>query len=154
MPAETTLGDDSSSILVDIFLSRIASTKPISNTFSPRTFIQMMTRGVSGEVLSSVIKHIPKIIVIGTFDIDSTNFAKLIRRKRLSGSDTELLNDLTKLWAELREFFEWDNKMLNDWIGQQLPILDGGAPSEFMVSQEGRAVIRKQLNAMRCGEFT
>ncbi|MAA94908.1 MAG: hypothetical protein CML22_06975 [Rheinheimera sp.] len=145
--------EDTSSALADIFISRVESRSPQTNPVSPKMFISMLDQGVSGEVLRPVIKHIPKGVVVRAVGSDNTNFSKLLRRKRLTGRHTEDLNDLTKLWAELREFFNWDEELVKEWISQKLPAFEGATPSEFMASHEGREIIREHLEAMRYGDF-
>lgn len=140
-------------VLSQLFISRIESASPGNVTVSPRELVSLLEQGAEGVVLRAVIKHIPKGLVIRAIGSDEANFLKVIRRKRLTKHQTESLNGLTKLWAELRQFFDWDNGMVNDWISQHLPALDGASPLELMSSQEGRCIIRKQLEIMRFGNF-
>lgn len=140
-------------ILSQIFISRVESKEPVSRAGSSVQFVTLLNEGVSGTVLRPVIKHIPKPLVVLTVGSDQSNFSKLIKRKRLSGRQTEDLNDLTNLWAELREFFAWDEAMVKNWIEDPSPALDGMPPSSIMSSLEGRNIIREQLDVMRYGDF-
>lgn len=153
MTAVKVLDNQGEELLAELFISRVKDKHTPSRAVSPVTFVNLLNAGVSGDVLRPVIKHIPKTVVVSTVGSDKTNFSKLTRRKRLTGRQTEDLNDLTKLWAELRRFFGWDETMLNQWIAQPLPILDGASATEIMSSQEGRDIIREHVDAMRYGDF-
>ena len=142
-----------SSILTQLFISRVEDTKQMDSTVSPRMLIALLAQGVGGDVLPSITKYIPKSLVIRAIGSTPTNFSKLFYRKRLSKHQTEALYSLTKLWAELREFFVWNDCMVNQWINQQLPAFDGASPLELMSSQEGQELIKRQLQAMRYGNF-
>lgn len=87
------------------------------------------------------------------FGSDPTNFSKLIRKKHLSGKQTEELNDLTTLWQELREFFAWNEESLKDWINSPVPALEGAQPSALMASAFGRVKVRECLEVMKYGDF-
>lgn len=53
---------------------------------------------------------------------------------------------------ELRNFFEHDDEMLNEWIITPLPILSGQKPSQFFSTAEGRKKIITMLGLMRNGD--
>ena len=143
----------SEQVLSRLFISRVESKTPQCRAGSPVHFVTMLSQGVSGDVLRPMTKHIPKGVVISTVGTDPSNFSKLTQRKRLTARQTEDLNDLTKLWMELREFFDWDESMVKAWIDEPLPALDGTPPSAIMSSAEGRDIIREQLDVMRYGDF-
>jgi hypothetical protein len=153
MTAIKTPAPKSDQVLSRVFISRIESKVPQCRPGSPVQFVALLSQGVSGTVLRPVTRHIPKGVVVSTVGTDPSNFSKLIQRKRLSGRQTEDLNDLTKLWAELREFFDWDEAMVKAWIEEPLASLDGTSPSAIMSSPEGRDIIREQLDVMRYGDF-
>jgi uncharacterized protein (DUF2384 family) len=113
----------------------------------------MLTPGISGSTLKFVTQHIPRDIVIRTVGSDSTNIAKLFRKKHLSKSISDDVNDLTRLWQELNTFFEGDQEMLSEWICTNLPALEGEKPETLMDSFVGRNAIKKCLNKMRYGDF-
>lgn len=139
-------------VLADVFESRMKSRSPKTLAVSPRVMVDLLCKGVQGDVLKRVVEHIPKVVVYGAVGTDSTNFSKMVRRERLTGRVTEELNDLTRLWAELRQFFNWDDELVKEWIEQKLPALDGAAPIELMSSQAGREIVKQQLDAMRFGD--
>ena len=145
--------DNESNVLAEVFVSRVQGKSPKNLSVSPRVWVSLLDQGVRGDVLRHVAAHIPKALVVRAAGTDVSNFSKLYRRQRLSGLVTEELNDLTKLWADLREFFDWEEDLVIDWISQKLPALDGATPSELMSSQAGREIVKQQLDAMRYGDF-
>lgn len=58
-------------------------------------------------------------------------------------------NDLN---LELREFFENDEQLMNEWINTSLPILEGQKPSKFFDSVEGREKLMHVLGLMKHGD--
>lgn len=153
MTVAKSVSENESNILAEVFVSRVQGNSPKMLSVSPRVMVTLLNQGVRGDVLRHVVAHIPKALVVRAAGTDVSNFSKLYRRQRLSGLVTEELNDLTKLWADLREFFDWDEELVKEWISQQLPALDGATPSELMSSQAGREIIKQQLDAMRFGDF-
>ena len=147
------LNVEKSKMLNELFVSRMVGQQDTDITTSPGLFVRILRTGASGSVLRSVTEHIPKLIVVEAVGSDTTNFAKLVRKKHLSGKQTEELNDLTALWKELRVFFNWDEALVNDWIKSSLPALDGETPEALMGSQYGRDAVRGILDIMRYGEF-
>lgn len=139
--------------LSDLFLARLQGDVSKTNPISPVQFIGQLEVGVTGTVLKPLTMHIPKPIILEAVATDSTNFSKLMRKKRLSRHQTEELNSLTNLWSELMQFFAQDEETLLEWISQPIPALEGQAPMSFMGSQFGRETIRNLLNVMRTGDF-
>lgn len=123
------------------------------NIIAPHQQAQLIQRGISGAVLRRISKHIPKHILINTVDSDKTNFSKLYKRKHLSKAQGDEVNDLSLVWSELREFFEYDDSDVHDWIATPLPILDGMTPDSLLDTFAGRVAIRNTLNKMRYGDF-
>ena len=117
---------------------------------APLTISRLIEKGLAGETLKQMVQYIPRKVIIDTLGTDKSNFTKLYRRK-LSKNQTDGLHDLSLLWRELRQFFDFDNELLNEWIITPLPVLDGHTPSEFMDTIVGRQKIRSCLEEMRYG---
>lgn len=66
---------------------------------------------------------------------------------------TDNLNELTKIWAELRMLFNFDENSLKEWVDAELPILDGAKVRELIVTNAGRALIRELVSEMLSGEL-
>ncbi len=66
---------------------------------------------------------------------------------------TDNLNELTKIWAELRMLFNFDENSLKEWVDAELPILDGAKVRELIVANAGRALIRELVSEMLSGEL-
>jgi putative toxin-antitoxin system antitoxin component (TIGR02293 family) len=142
-----------SQLLSELFSSRIEGNVVEYEPPSPKHFISLLEMGVSGSFLRTATQHIPKSVVIDTVGTDATNFSKLTRKKHLNPKQTEGLDDLTGLWRELREFFDWEEASVTGWISRPLPALEGLKPSELMGSQYGRKQVRKILESMKYGDF-
>ena len=146
-------GIKSVNYLSELFEARLDGKKTKSSIASPRVFVAQLEDGVSGSVLRKITQHIPKPVVVKTIGVDVTNFSKLYRKKHLSGKQTEDLNDLTALWSELITFFDNDETLVNEWINEPIPVLDGACPRDLLPSQYGRDEIREMLDAMKFGDF-
>jgi uncharacterized protein (DUF2384 family) len=92
-------------------------------------------------------------VLADTLGADKTNFSKLYRRT-LNKLQTDEINDLTMLWAELREFFEDDRELMDDWLAAKTPALSGGRPLDMLSTISGRQSIRRAVDAMRYGDFS
>jgi uncharacterized protein (DUF2384 family) len=139
--------------LSELFISRVEDKRAHKVHIGTKVFLELLERGVDGAVLTAVSRHIPKPIVVKTVGSDQTNLSKLIRKKHLSGKQTEELNDLTNLWQELREFFAWDEASVKDWISCPVPALEGTQPSVLIASAFGRAKVRECLEVMKYGDL-
>ena len=147
-PLQTTID------LFDTFTSRVEENKELVPTGDPVLYVQTLHSGVKGRVLSRIVKHIPKPVVLDTVGTDSTNYSKLVKRAKLSAHQTEELEDLTTLWHEMRLFFEWDEELLNEWVSSSLNALGGTKPSELLGSGYGRKIIRQVIEEMKYGDFS
>ena len=67
---------------------------------------------------------------------------------------TENHNIITsdRLAIELREFFENDEQLMNEWINTPLPILEGQKPSELFGNVEGREKLMHVVGLMKHGD--
>ncbi len=54
--------------------------------------------------------------------------------------------------SQLRNFFDNDDEMFNEWVNTSLPILSGQMPSELFASAEGRKKIVYILGLMANGD--
>lgn len=54
--------------------------------------------------------------------------------------------------SQLRNFFDNDDEMINEWINTPLPILYGQMPSELFASAEGRKKVVYILGLMTNGD--
>lgn len=57
-----------------------------------------------------------------------------------------------ELLLELREFFENDEHLINEWVNTPLPILEGQKPIELFETVAGRSKIMHVLGLMRNGD--
>lgn len=118
---------------------------------TPKEQVERIKRGVPGSVLRSVVLRIPMAIIIGAFDSGATNFSRLYH-KNLNKNQTDILDDVTLLWYELRLFFNFNDELLKEWISTRLPVLGGESPCAFMGAISGRNQIRIILNRMQHGD--
>ncbi len=138
--------------LDDVIMTRLEGDAQALQALSddPLAISRMVEHGLAGQTLKHMVQYIPRAVVIGTLGTDKTNFPKLYRRT-LSKSQTDGLNDLSMLWKELRQFFDFDEGLLKEWIATPLPVLDGHTPAEFMDTIVGRQKLRTCLDEMRYG---
>jgi uncharacterized protein (DUF2384 family) len=108
--------------------------------------------GVPGDILHSVATHIPKQLLAGAIGTSLSNLGRL-SKKNLNRYQSDALIDLSSLWYELRQFFNFNDSSVREWIDTPLPALDGVAPGHLMTTIAGRNELRKLLNTMRSGDF-
>jgi uncharacterized protein (DUF2384 family) len=137
-----------------LFVARVENTAHDEITISPKIFAQMLEHGICTDTLRVIMAHIPRTIVAATIGIKESSVSNIPVHKRLSRTQTDQLNDLTKLWLNLNQFFDFDTVMLNEWLANPLPIVDGACPNDLIISQYGRDVIRTRLDEMRHGDFS
>lgn len=153
MRAATESPDSYNEMLGKFIVSRVSRKRKSVRLASPVVFSRAIRLGVSGSVLTKVVEHVPKRVVVTALNADSTNFSKLVNRKHLTRAQTDDLIDLVNLWAELREFFNDEESLVIEWLDMPIPALDGASPAELVGTQYGRDVIRERLDEMRYGEF-
>jgi len=124
-----------------------------AKVIAPQREAILIRNGVPGKILRVLTQTIPRYILIDTVDSDRSNFSKLYRKKHLSKSQGDEVNDLSLMWAELREFFDYDDTEVKEWVATPLPILDGMAPGSLLDTFSGRTAVRNTLNKMRYGDF-
>ena len=114
---------------------------------------QLISKGIDGAVLQRISKRIPRAVLAETLGTDVSNFAKLYHRT-LTKPQTDEINDLTLLWSELREFFEDDRELMDEWLNAAVPALSDAQPWDLLSTFTGRQAVRTALDAMRYGDFS
>lgn len=87
--------------------------------------------GVLGDILYLVAIHISKPLLAGATGTSLSNLNTLSKRT-LNKYQTDVLIDLSSLWFELRQFFNFDENSVREWIGTPLPVLVGVAPGHLI----------------------
>ena len=102
--------------LDDIVLSRISNPE---NVIITSALNQAMIREprITGKTLQAVARHIPRVVVADTIEVNNSNLSKLYQRKFLSRVQSEDISDLTELWAEMMDVFMEDEEDLREWLG-------------------------------------
>ena len=113
---------------------------------------RLVHKGMKGDILRKLCKKIPRKVLADTLGTETSNFSKFYNRM-LSQVQTDQINDLSLVWAELREFFDGDDELIEEWLKTPAPALSGAEPIELLSTIVGRQTLRKSLDAMRYGEF-
>tara|TARA_B100000446_G_scaffold184352_1_gene206214 strand:- start:81088 stop:81567 length:480 start_codon:yes stop_codon:yes gene_type:complete len=113
---------------------------------------RLVHKGMKGDILRKLCKRIPRKVLADTLGTETSNFSKFYNRM-LSQVQTDQINDLSLVWAELREFFDGDDELIGEWLNTPAPALSGAEPLELLSTIVGRQTLRKSLDAMRYGEF-
>jgi putative toxin-antitoxin system antitoxin component (TIGR02293 family) len=113
---------------------------------------RLVHKGMSGAYLQRLCLRIPRQVLADTLGAEVSNFSKFYKRT-LSKVQTDEINDLTLVWSELRDFFDNDDALINEWLKTPSPALSGAEPMELLSTIVGRQTLRKNLDAMRYGEF-
>ncbi|NWO06648.1 MAG: hypothetical protein HLX50_13450 [Alteromonadaceae bacterium] len=90
---------------------------------------------------------------MASLDLAAEDYSKLVRRKTLTLNQTDNLNEMTKIWAELRMLFNFDESSLKEWVDEELPILERTKVRDLIVTNAGRALIRELVSEMLSGEL-
>ncbi|NOI66680.1 MbcA/ParS/Xre antitoxin family protein [Vibrio sp. 99-8-1] len=109
---------------------------------------------LAGQTLRIVVKTIPREVVAKTIDVSSSNLSKLYARKHLTIPQSQDISDLTAFWAEMRDVFMGDSELIDEWLNDALPSLDGRAPIELVQTLAGRKALREVLERLRYGDFS
>lgn len=136
-----------------LFIRRVETKNELRSSFSQLALCRAIKKGVPGSLLRRLIDSIPKKIVMASFDLAVEDYSKLVRRKTLTLNQTDSLNELTKIWAELRILFNFDENSLKDWVDAELPILEGAKVRELIVTDAGRAAVKEIISEMLSGDL-
>ncbi|OEE38329.1 hypothetical protein A1QO_02820 [Vibrio genomosp. F10 str. ZF-129] len=139
--------------LDDIVISRLDSSRQATSS-SWLAEATLDEQRLAGHTLRVVVKTIPRDLVAHTIDVSPSNFSKLYKRKHLSRVQSEDISDLTATWAEMRDIFMNQDKLIAEWLDSPLPSLNGRKPSDLLQTLVGRKVLREQLNRLRYGDFS
>ncbi|MFD2631612.1 hypothetical protein [Idiomarina piscisalsi] len=140
--------------LNELLVSRIESTKIQEPNYSNLDLFLAFEKRIPGSILQKLVKSIPRELVMASLDLATEDYSKLVRRKTLTLKQTDNLYELTKIWAELRMLFNFDENSLNKWIDAELPILEGAKVRELIVTSTGRAALREIVSEMLSGDLT
>lgn len=120
--------------------------------FSPLTQAVLLRHPLSGSTLKLVAERVSRGLVAAAIGISASNLSKLYKRE-LSQTQSEEVVSLTTLWAELKEFFGGDMEMLNSWLDEPVPALEG-TPRSLMSTFAGRRAIETYLDRVRYGDYS
>lgn len=90
---------------------------------------------------------------MASLGLAAEDYSKLVRRKTLTLNQTDNLNELTKMWADLRMLFNFDEESLKEWVDAELPILEAAKVRDLIVTNAGRALVRGLVSEMLSGEL-
>lgn len=139
--------------LEQLFILRVEASKKLRSSYSHLALCRAIKTGVPGSLLRRLINSIPKKIVMASLDLAAEDYSKLVRRKTLTLNQTDNLNEMTKIWAELRMLFNFDESSLKEWVDEELPILERTKVRDLIVTNAGRALIRELVSEMLSGEL-
>lgn len=139
--------------LEQLFILRVEASKKLRSSYSHLALCRAIKTGVPGSLLRRLINSIPKKIVMASLDLAAEDYSKLVRRKTLTLNQTDNLNELTKIWAELRMLFNFDESSLKEWVNEELPTLERTKVRDLIVTNAGRALIRELVSEMLSGEL-
>lgn len=124
----------------------------VENNQRTHQILLRLEGGVSGDILRSIATHVPKPLLAGAIGTSLSNLSGLSKRT-LNKYQADVLIDLSSLWFELRQFFNFNENSVREWVGTPLPVLVGVAPGNLMTTIAGRNELRKLLYTMRDGDF-
>ncbi|SOB77201.1 Protein of unknown function [Marinobacter sp. LV10R510-11A] len=129
-----------------------AKARPVSRIVTA----ELISRApASGGALHAIAKAIPRDVVAGSLDINPTNLSKLYRRKALSRTQTEELDNLTQVWTDaLQGLFEGDKELMARWLDSPVPALNLNTPRQLMSSLSGRRVLEGFIQDIQYGDYS
>lgn len=139
--------------LEQLFILRVEASKKLRSSYSHLALCRAIKTGVPGSLLRRLIDSIPKRVLMASLGLAAEDYSKLVRRKTLTLNQTDNLNELTKIWAELRMLFNFDESSLKEWVNEELPILERTKVRDLIVTNAGRALIRELVSEMLSGEL-
>lgn len=139
--------------LEHLFILRLEAKRELRSNFSQHALCRAINAGVPGSLLRRLIDSIPKKILMASLGLAAEDYSKLVRRKTLTLNQTDNLNELTKMWAELRMLFNFDENSLKEWVEAELAILEGAKVRDLIVTNAGRALIRELVSEMLSGDL-
>lgn len=115
----------------------------------------IVVSGVSGPTLKLITQYIPKNLVAEALEVNPANLARLYQRKYLSRTQTEVLEDLARLWGIIdEELFAGDQQMMRRWLETPVPALDGEPPMKLMASLTGRKLLNGHIKKLKSGDYS
>lgn len=142
--------------IADIILCRLMTTDKgycVSCNLVHTALLKGVEHGVSGSLISSVVTYIPSQVVADSLGTSIDNLKRL-SHKMLNKNQLDILEDVSSAWYQLRSFFNFEARSLQDWICTPLPYLNGAAPAALMATVSGRRHLRNLLQIMCQGDFS
>jgi len=110
---------------------------------------------LSGPTLKWIGTVIPRDLLAESLEVSSKDLSRLYRRKYLSRTQTEWLEDLTYLWQSVEQnIFHGDEQVMRRWLDIPVPALDGTTPKILMGTLIGRKVLRGYIQKLRYGDYS
>lgn len=140
---------------MDELLTFHLSEKPSPHVFLIQICQLLSSSKASGATLKFIATVIPRDLVAHSLEVNPQSLAQLCRRKSLSRTQTEVLEDLTCLWKKIQqELFIRDQPMMQRWLETPVPALDGETPKNLMGTVTGRKVVEKHVRMLKYGDYS
>ena len=136
----------------EIIVSRFEYQNRFTHTTVEEAFL--LEQRISGNTLKYVSKFIDSEILSASLDVSSSRLRQLYRHKYITKSHSEIVSDLTDVWAEANEVFRYNHVILKEWLGCSIPALNHRSPLDIIISVAGRSVLRTLLNNLRFSDFS
>lgn len=141
--------------IAEIILYRLTTTDKgycENHKLSHKALVQCVEHCVPGSIIDSVVTYIPKLIIANALGISKNSLTSL-SGKMLNRNQTDVLEDVSATWYQMRRFFNFDESSLQEWVNTPLPGLSGAAPATLMSTIAGRKEVRDLLATMCHGDF-
>ncbi len=140
---------------MDELLTFHLSEKPSPHVFLIQTCQLLSSSKASGATLKFIATVIPGDIVAHSLEVNPRSLAQLCRRKSLSRTQTEVLEDLTCLWGKIQQkLFGGDQWTMQRWLDIPVPALDGETPKNLMGTVTGRKIVEKHVRMLKYGDYS
>lgn len=118
----------------------------------PASFITMVRRGLSGQVVKQAVNVIGRALVVRLLETTSGNLHRLYLRKTLKPTQSEALLDTLRVFSRAQAVFG-DTDRAREWMGSRLLVFGSKRPLDLCDTFEGRRLVQDALRRIEDGEF-
>jgi putative toxin-antitoxin system antitoxin component (TIGR02293 family) len=138
----------------DLFKARLSGRRG-SRASLLKTRQLVISSKATGKTLRWMTNVIPRDLIAEALEVNPTNLSKLYRRKELSRTQTEGLEDLTHLWRDVaQDLFNGNAELMTRWLDTPVPALEGDTPKALMGTMTGRKVLEGYIDKLKYGDYS
>ena len=114
----------------------------------------MADQTLTGRDVQQIAEMIPTAVLADALGTSPSNIGKVYDRDSLRKPQVSQLVDMSKTYSRIREFFDDDPSLVQEFLTSPTPALDGECPATLLADSAGRDAVEAMVDKMAYGDLS